>query len=227
MTSGTRAERMRQPMALDVAKGAAEQHGVCERPFTMEVEDRATYEVRYVAVPCGSAVESVCAPCARKAKALRMAQCREGWHMGEETDFTPTAPTEDRKELLTFRADLVKAYREAVAAGQVGNADELREESTASTRNFGNSASGVASPHPTHRAGGRLPAAVAAGGASGRGGRGRAGAQRRHARQAAQLGQADAPGLEREGGPAVPHDGEGAPPVRAVGGRARARPAAW
>ncbi|MFI9006640.1 replication initiator [Actinosynnema sp. NPDC053489] len=128
MSGETRAERMRQPIALDVAKAAAEKYGVCVRPFTMEVEDRATFEVRYVAVPCGSTVESVCAPCAKKAKALRMVQCREGWHMAEEPDFTPTAPTEDQKALLTFRADLVKAYREAVKAGEAGDADELREE---------------------------------------------------------------------------------------------------
>ncbi|WP_033435082.1 replication initiator [Saccharothrix syringae] len=128
MTTGTRAERMRQPMALDVAKAAAEQHGVCVRPFTMEVEDRTTYEVRYVAVPCGSTVESTCAPCARKAKALRMAQCREGWHLTEEPDFTPVPPTQDQTELLTFRVDLVKAYRDAVEAGEAGHADELREE---------------------------------------------------------------------------------------------------
>jgi hypothetical protein len=121
----TRAERMRQPKALDVAKAAAEQHGVCVRPFTMEVEDPDAYEVRYVAVPCGSTVESVCLPCAKKAKALRQAQCREGWHLTEEPDFTPEPPTGDQKELLTYRADLMKAYQEL---GDDPEADELREE---------------------------------------------------------------------------------------------------
>ncbi|MEU5690932.1 replication initiator [Actinosynnema sp. NPDC020468] len=128
MSEGTRVERMRQPVALEVAKAAAEKYGVCVRPFTMEVEDRASFEVRYVAVPCGSTVESVCKPCARKAKALRMAHCREGWHMTEEPDFTPAPPSEAQTELLTFRADLVKAYREAVDAGEAGHAEELREE---------------------------------------------------------------------------------------------------
>ncbi|ACU34882.1 replication initiator [Actinosynnema mirum] len=124
----TRAERMRQPMALDVVKAAAEQHGVCVRPFTMEVEDHGSGEVRYVPMPCGSTVESVCKPCARRAKALRMVQCREGWHLGEEPDFTPDAPSDDHKELMTFRADLVTAYREAVGLGEGGDADELRDE---------------------------------------------------------------------------------------------------
>ncbi|MBV8931629.1 MAG: replication initiator protein [Kutzneria sp.] len=121
----TRAERMRQPKALDVAKAAAEQHGVCVRPFTMEVTDPDTYEIRYVAVPCGSTVESVCLSCARKAKALRQAQCREGWHLTEEPDFTPEPPTKDQTELLTYRADLMRAYHEASEAPA---ADELREE---------------------------------------------------------------------------------------------------
>ena len=68
----TRAERMRQPLASDVIAATAEQHGVCVRPFTMEVGDLDTGELRYVAVPCGSTVESQCGPCARKARALRM-----------------------------------------------------------------------------------------------------------------------------------------------------------
>ncbi|HKS45458.1 MAG TPA: replication initiator, partial [Amycolatopsis sp.] len=107
---------------------AAEKHGVCVRPFTMEAGDPDTGELRYVAVPCGSTVESVCAPCAKKAKALRMVQCREGWHLDQEPDFTPTPPTEDQTALVTFRADLVAAYRAAVDYGDQGQADELRDE---------------------------------------------------------------------------------------------------
>ncbi|WAL64926.1 replication initiator protein [Amycolatopsis cynarae] len=124
----TRADRMRLPLSSEVMKATAEKHGVCVRPFTMEVGDPDTGELRYVAVPCGSTVESVCLPCARKAKALRMVQCREGWHLTEEPDFTPTPPTDDQKELMGFRADLVKLYRDAVAHGEEGQADELREE---------------------------------------------------------------------------------------------------
>ncbi len=124
----TRAERMRLPLSTEVMKATAEKYGVCVRPFTMEVGDPDTGELRYVAVPCGSTIESVCAPCAKKAKALRMAQCREGWHLTEEPNFTPTPPTEDQKELMAFRADLVTRYRETVEHGEEGQADELREE---------------------------------------------------------------------------------------------------
>ncbi|MTD58826.1 replication initiator [Amycolatopsis pithecellobii] len=128
MTTAPRAERLRQPLSTEVIKATAEKHGVCVRPFTMEVGDPDTGELRYVAVPCGSTVESVCAPCAKKAKALRQAQCREGWHLTEEPDFTPAPPSEDQKELMAFRADLVQAYRHAVETGEEGQADELREE---------------------------------------------------------------------------------------------------
>src|SRR5690349_24335517 len=103
----TRAERMRTPLAIEVITATAEQHGVCVRPFTMEVGDLDTGELRYVAVPCGSTIESVCKPCAQKARALRMAQCREGWHLQEEPDFTPDPPTVDQREMLIYRADLV------------------------------------------------------------------------------------------------------------------------
>ena len=121
----TRAERMKQPLAIDVVTATAEKYGVCVRPFTMEVGDLDTGELRHVAVPCGSTVESVCGPCARKARALRIAQCREGWHLTEEPDFTPDPPSEDHKALLTLRADLVAAYRDSEGGAE---ADELRDE---------------------------------------------------------------------------------------------------
>jgi replication initiator protein RepSA len=120
----TRAERMKTPLAIDVITATAEQHGVCVRPFTMEVGDLDTGELRHVAVPCGSTVESVCGPCARKARALRIAQCREGWHLTEEPDFTSNPPSEDHKALLVLRADLVAAYQDTDGA----EADELRDE---------------------------------------------------------------------------------------------------
>jgi hypothetical protein len=119
---------MRVPLAADVVKAAAEQHGVCIRPFTMEVGDPETGELRYVAVPCGSTIESVCRPCAKKARALRITQCREGWHLVDEPDFTQEAPTEDHKALLTLRADLFTAYKQTVSDGDLDEAEELREE---------------------------------------------------------------------------------------------------
>ncbi|MBE8519827.1 replication initiator protein [Amycolatopsis sp. H6(2020)] len=115
-------------MAADVVKATAEKHGVCVRPFTMEVGDTETGEIRYVPVPCGSTVESVCLSCARKAKALRQAQCREGWHLTEEPVITREKPSETQTELLTYRADLAAHYRDVVAAGDEVEAEELRAE---------------------------------------------------------------------------------------------------
>ena len=86
-TGQSRAERMRQPLTADVLAAVADAHGVCVRPFTMEVGDPETGELRYVPLPCGSTLESVCGPCARKARALRMAQCREGWHLAKNSSL--------------------------------------------------------------------------------------------------------------------------------------------
>src|SRR5438270_10397090 len=108
LRQNTRAERMRQPLAADVVAAVADQHGVCIRPFTMEVGDPDTGELRYVPLPCGSTVESVCGPCARKARALRMAQCREGWHLTEEPTLDADEPTAEQRAQLTARADLVQ-----------------------------------------------------------------------------------------------------------------------
>ncbi|HSL08287.1 MAG TPA: replication initiator [Pseudonocardiaceae bacterium] len=118
---------MRQPLAADVIAAVADQHGVCVRPFTMEVGDPDTGELRYVPMPCGSTVESVCGPCARKARALRMAQCREGWHLTEEPTFHAGEPTTEQQAHLTVRADLVAQYRASVETDQADDAEELRE----------------------------------------------------------------------------------------------------
>ncbi|MBN6037361.1 replication initiator [Amycolatopsis sp. 195334CR] len=122
----TRAERMALPLSAEVIKATAEKHGVCVRPFTMEVGDPDTGELKYVPVPCGSTVESVCLPCARKAKALRQVQCREGWHLTEEPDFTSAPPSKEQTELMEFRADLVQAYQHN--RDNELEAEELREE---------------------------------------------------------------------------------------------------
>src|ERR1700743_1227349 len=121
--NGTRAERMHQPLAAEVVTALAEQHGVCIRPFTMEVGDPDTGELRYVPMPCGSTVESVCGPCARKARALRMGQCRQVCHLDQEQVFDRGEPTDEQTAQLAVRADLVALYRQAVDAGQGGDAD--------------------------------------------------------------------------------------------------------
>ncbi|ATE57951.1 replication initiator [Actinosynnema pretiosum] len=119
---------MKQPAAFDVARAVAEEHGVCVRPLAKERIDLDTGRIEIVPVPCGSTVASVCPTCAEKNRRLRMAQCREGWHLTEEPDFTPDPPSHDQRELTAYRADLVKAYRAALDEGDEGGAEEVREE---------------------------------------------------------------------------------------------------
>ncbi|MDQ3405331.1 MAG: replication initiator protein [Actinomycetota bacterium] len=120
--------RAKAPLSNDVIRATAERHGVCVRPFTMEVTNPDTEGHRYVGVPCGSTVESVCLPCARKARALRMAQCREGWHRTTEPVTASVVPSSEHRELMEARADLIAGFHRAVDAGAAGDADELREE---------------------------------------------------------------------------------------------------
>jgi len=91
----------------DMAVLAAESAGVCIRPHVCTVTDRLTGETTSVPIPCGSTREAVCAPCAIKARRLRMHQCREGWHRtdadrppndldeGEQLDDEPDTLDED------------------------------------------------------------------------------------------------------------------------------------
>lgn len=103
--SGSRADRMSQPAAADLLRDVATSNGVCIRPVTLKVLDEATGRVHYVDVPCGSTRDAVCPACAAKAKALRITQCREGWHRGTEPwDERDAAPVEH--DLVLVRADV-------------------------------------------------------------------------------------------------------------------------
>jgi len=73
----------------DAAMVAAESAGVCIRPRVRTVTDRETGESMSVPIPCGSTRETVCTPCAVKARRLRIHQCREGWHR-TDADLLPT-----------------------------------------------------------------------------------------------------------------------------------------
>ncbi|MCK2257053.1 replication initiator [Crossiella sp. S99.1] len=122
---------MRQPVALDVVRSLAETNGVCVRPLAQRRLDYATGRVDIVPVACGSTVASVCAPCADKARKLRMAQCREGWHLDDEPDFTPAEPTSDQAALTELRSTLWADYQNARAQGDESGMEDLREAVTA------------------------------------------------------------------------------------------------
>ena len=63
----TRAERLAQPLARDVAEQIAAEYGVCIRPVTLRRIDTATGASEVIDVPCGSTLESRCPLCAPQA----------------------------------------------------------------------------------------------------------------------------------------------------------------
>lgn len=107
------ADRRARPSFHDIAVAAAATHGVCVRPLVMGTVNLDTGATDYVAVPCKSTVESQCPTCAKKNRLLRMAQCREGWHLDHEPVQPSNEPTSEQTGLLRSRADLVAAYRAA------------------------------------------------------------------------------------------------------------------
>ena len=82
------------PLARDVVKDLAIEHGACIRPVQLRRTDLATGETEPVLVPCGHTLAIVCPSCAERAKNLRAAQCREGWHLEREPVIEPDDPTD-------------------------------------------------------------------------------------------------------------------------------------
>ena len=99
MTGTTRAQRMAMPLARDVVRDLAVEHGACIRPIQLRRRNLDTGEIDQVLVPCGHTLASVCPACAERNKSLRAAQCREGWHLEDEPDITPDPATDDQKWL--------------------------------------------------------------------------------------------------------------------------------
>ncbi|MCA1822417.1 MAG: replication initiator protein, partial [Pseudonocardia sp.] len=126
-TRTTRAQRAAFPLSAEVAQVIAEQHGVCVRPLAMRRIDTTTGRVDVVPVPCGSTRDDQCRPCADKARRLRMAQCREGWHLETEPVIERAKPAEEQTELMAARADLFTAYAECRAAGDEVACEQIAE----------------------------------------------------------------------------------------------------
>ncbi|MFE3796969.1 replication initiator [Nocardia tengchongensis] len=125
--SPTAAERRALPNLADIAQAAAEKFGVCRRPIPMRAFNPETGESKYVGAACKSTRASDCPSCAAKARALRIAQLREGWHITEEPVTDRNEPTEQQTALLTARADMLTEYRAARDAGDEQTADGFRE----------------------------------------------------------------------------------------------------
>jgi hypothetical protein len=72
---------------------AAISHGACVRPIMQRLVDTDTGEDQLIPIACGSTRDRQCPTCADRNRKLRMAQCREGWHLAE--DPLPEPPPYD------------------------------------------------------------------------------------------------------------------------------------
>ncbi|MFE0154168.1 replication initiator [Nonomuraea sp. NPDC059007] len=124
----TRAVRLAQPLAREVLEEVAKLHGVCIRPVALKRLDIHTGKSEIIDVPCGATLDSKCGPCARRNRSLRMAQCREGWHLDHEPSITPDPATEDQRWLIEFRADLQARRDHATDEGEAADWDQAIAE---------------------------------------------------------------------------------------------------
>src|SRR5271165_5112065 len=120
---------MAMPLAREVVRDLAVEHGACIRSVQLRRTNLDTGETDTVLVPCGHTLASVCPSCAERAKSLRAAQCREGWHLEDEPDITTDPATEDQRWWIEERAEAQQLRDQAAAAGQdTGDLDELLTE---------------------------------------------------------------------------------------------------
>ena len=125
----TRAERLAMPLAREVVKDLAVEHGACIRPVQLRRTNLDTGAVEQVLVPCGHTLASVCPACAERAKMLRAAQCREGWHLETEPATEPDQATDDQKWWVEKRAEAQAMRDQAADHGEdSGDLDELTAE---------------------------------------------------------------------------------------------------
>jgi hypothetical protein len=125
----TRAQRLAMPLAREVVRDVAVEHGACIRPIQLRRRNLDTGEVDTVLVPCGNTLASVCPACAERAKTLRAAQCREGWHLEDEPDVQADPATDDQKWWITQRAEAQQVRDLIATAGDdTTDLDELITE---------------------------------------------------------------------------------------------------
>jgi hypothetical protein len=116
-------------LARAMVKDLAAEHDACLRPVQLRRTDIDTGHVEQVLIPCGHTLASVCQSCAERARILRAAQRREGWHLDHEPVIDPDPATQDQRATVTDRAE-VQADRDALA-GQgldTGDLDERISE---------------------------------------------------------------------------------------------------
>ena len=81
---------------------------------------------------------SVCPSCAERAKNLRAAQCREGWHLEREPVIEPDDPTDEQMWWIEKRADAQVMHDSAETRGDdTADLDELLAELDEEINNAG------------------------------------------------------------------------------------------
>jgi hypothetical protein len=116
---------MTAPLARNVVKDLAAEHGACLRPVQLRRTEIDTGYVEQVLIPCGHTLASVCPPCAERARILRATQCREGWHLDQEPVIDSDPATDQQKALVTDRAEAQEGRDLLASAGlDVGELDE-------------------------------------------------------------------------------------------------------
>jgi hypothetical protein len=116
---------MAAPLARNVVKDLAAEHGACLRPVQLRRTEIDTGYIEQVLIPCGHTLASVCPPCAERARLLRAAQCREGWHLDQEPVIDPDRATKEQRVLITDRAEAQEG-RDLLASEGL-DTDELDE----------------------------------------------------------------------------------------------------
>ena len=154
-----RAQRMAMPLAREVVKDLAVEHGACIRPIQLRRTNIDTGEMDTVLVPCGHTLAHVCPSCAERARTLRAAQCREGWHLEDEPAIEPDPATGDQKWWVEKRAEAQQLRDRTAAAGQdTTDLDELLTQLDEEITNAG--MRGKAEPRPSLRGGTARPGAA-------------------------------------------------------------------
>ena len=120
---------MAMPLAGDVLRDVAVENGACIRPIELRRTDRETGQAETVLVPCGSTLDSVCPPCAERAKTLRAAAVPGRLAPRGRARHPPGPASEDQKLVDHLRAEAQRDRDQAEAAGQdTADFDELITE---------------------------------------------------------------------------------------------------
>jgi hypothetical protein len=116
--TSTRAQRLAMPLARDVVRELAIEHGGCVRPVQLRRTDLHTGQTEPVLVPCGHTLTAVCPSCAERKRTLRAAQCGEGWHLDHEPVIEPDQPDDEQRMWVEKRAEAQRWRDHDQAAGQ-------------------------------------------------------------------------------------------------------------